>query len=77
MPTIHVKFKMNGKKFGVFHRGEQRAGNRNLVLYQYDGTQWQHLEENTQKEGVGYAVGNVPTSDLRSWGKEKARWYAE
>jgi hypothetical protein len=75
MPRIHVKFTLGEKRFGVKHKGRLRGINRNLVLYQYDGKEWNHLEEETQKEATGSSAGRLTDLQLENWGQDRAAWY--
>ena len=77
MPTIHTKFKLDSEKFGVKHRGKLRGINRDLVLYQYDGKEWNRLEDEQQRDAVGHGVGEVTDEQLKEWGKSKAEWYID
>lgn len=69
MPNIHVKFKIDGERFGVKHRARERGINRNLRLYKYDGNEWNHLESESPDPG------SFSDQDLKEWGKQKAEWY--
>lgn len=74
--SIHTKFKLGGKRFGVEFKQRLRGMNRDLALYQYDGNEWNHLESESPQEAHGIPpTGKLSDRQLEQWGKEKAEWY--
>jgi hypothetical protein len=71
----HVKFKYENGKFGVHHKGREGGPSRTLILYKFDGDEWNRLEEKSQEEATGSPTGHLSDQRLVEWGKRKADFY--
>jgi hypothetical protein len=77
MPEIHQKFRIGGASFGVVFTGRFRGISRDLKLYRFDGTEWNHLETESQSDSfIGYP-GEVSEKQMEKWGRRKAEWYVD
>ena len=75
-PKIHVKFKVGDARFGVMHKGRLRGINRDLVLYKWDGDEWNYCTDASQEEATGSPVGEVSDTQLERWGRSEAEFFA-
>lgn len=80
MTKIDVRFKLNGKKFGVEQQG--KGVHPNLRLFQYDGKRWNLLDTASVKQAHKKISGEekykkLNDEQLLEWGKSLAEWYAE